>query len=408
MFISTFSLWQQAGRSGRREKPSLALYVAFEGPLDQYFMKSPQKLFRSPIECCHIDAKNQQVLEQHLLCAAFEHPLSSLHDEKYFGPNIEKAVMTLESKGYLSTDPSRDSSARIWSYIGHEKVPSHAISIRAIESERYKVIDKQKNEVLEEIEESKAFFQVYEGAVYMHQGKTYLVKDLDLTTKIASCQKADLKYYTKTRDFTDIHVIGGNIAYPARISDVQFSRTAQTHICKVTTTWFGFHRIWKGSNQVFDTVELSLPNYSYESQAVWIQVPQSVKIAVEIKTYSFRGGLHAAGHALLNVVPLYIICNSSDIASECVNPHETRYVPERILLYDPHPGGSGMSAQVQPIFTELLTAALELLMSCYCSGDTGCPNCVQNLACHEYNEVLDKDAAIMIIKGVLDEEKSKA
>lgn len=94
------------------------------------------------------------------------------------------------------------------------------------------------------------------------------------------------------------------------------------------------------------------------------------------------------------------------MASECVNPHDTRYVPERILLYDQHPGGTGISAQVQPLFTELLTAALELLTSCCCSGDTGCPNCVQNLACHEYNEVLDKDAAVIIIKGVLEAEKS--
>ncbi|KAK2990709.1 hypothetical protein RJ640_017012 [Escallonia rubra] len=449
---SIASLWQQAGRSGRREKPSLAIYVAFEGPLDQYFMKFPKKLFRSPIECCHVDAKNQQVLEQHLVCAALEHPLSLLHDDKYFGPGLNDAIRMLKNKGYLATYTSCDSSSGIWSYIGQEKMPSHAISIRAIESERYKVIDKRKNEILEEIEESKAFFQVYEGAVYMNQGKTYLVNELDLSRKIALCQEADLKYYTKTRDYTDIDVIGGNIAYPARISNVQFSRTsAQIHTCKITTTWFGYRRIWRGSNQVFDTVELSLPSHSYESQAAWISVSQSVKAAVEMKNYSFRGGLHAAGHALLNVVPLFIICNSSDLASECINPHDSRYIPERILLYDPHPGGTGISSQsyvigmlyfgclvalfvefgrkgkggtddfcnkafdwsfvevkpeVQPLFTELLNAALELLTSCCCSGDTGCPKCVQNLACREYNEVLHKEAAMMIIKGVLSAEKS--
>lgn len=403
---SISSLWQQAGRSGRRGKPSIAIYVAFEGPLDQYFMKFPNKLFRSPIECCHVDANNQQVLEQHLTCAAFEHPLSLQHDEKYFGPGFEAAVMTLKNKGYLNTDVSRDSSARIWSYIGHEKMPSNAVSVRAIETERYKVIDKQKNELLEEIEESRAFFQVYEGAVYMNQGKTYLVKDLDLSSKIAWCQQADLKYYTKTRDYTDIHITGGNIAYPARNSNIQFARTtAQAQFCRVTTTWFGFRRIWKKSNQVFDTIELSLPNYSYESQAVWVPVSETIKKTVEALNYSFRGGLHAACHAILNVVPLYIVCNTSDIASECVNPYDARYVPERILLYDPRPGGTGIAAQVQPLFTELLTAALELLTSCHCSSDAGCPNCIQNLACQEYNEVLHKDAAIMIIKGVIQAEK---
>ncbi|KAL1541704.1 hypothetical protein AAHA92_25893 [Salvia divinorum] len=404
---SIASMWQQAGRSGRRGKPSLSIYVAFEGPLDQYFMKFPDKLFRGSIECCHVDPNNDQVLQQHLSCAALELPLSFIHDVDYFGPGLENAVMKLKSNGYLSTDMSRDYATRMWTYIGRERSPSSAVSIRAIETVRYKVIDKLNEEVLEEIEESKAFFQVYEGAVYMNQGKTYLVKQLDLSSKIAWCLLADVKYYTKTRDYTDIHVIGGDIAYPARVANGQFAKTtAQAHICKVTTTWFGFRRIWKRSNQVIDTVELSLPDYTYESQAVWIRVPQSVKTAVEASHYSFDGGLHAAGHALINVVPLFVICNQSDIASECANPHDNRYVPERILLYDPHPGGTGISRKVQPHFLDMLTAALELLSSCHCSAEGGCPNCVQHLGCTEYNEVLHKDAAIMIIKGVLDAERS--
>ncbi|XP_038726130.1 uncharacterized ATP-dependent helicase YprA-like isoform X2 [Tripterygium wilfordii] len=346
---SIASLWQQAGRSGRREKTSLAVYVGFEGPLDQYFMRFPRKLFESPIECCHVDAQNQQVLQQHLVCAALEHPISLLYDEKYFGSGLGTAIMSLKKRGCLSTDLSVEISCRMWSYVGREKIPSRAISIRAIEAERYQVIDKKRDKVIEEIEESRAFFQVYEGAVYMHQGRTYLVENLDLSGKTALCKEADLKYYTKTRDYTDIHVIGGNIAYPARVSESVFTRTtAQANTCRVTTTWFGFHKIWKGSHQVFETVELSLPKYSYESQAVWIRVPQSIKTAVMEKNYSFRGGLHAASHAVLNVVPLYIRCNYSDLAPECPNSHDTRYFPERILLYDKQPGGTGISVQKSP------------------------------------------------------------
>ncbi|KAL9231532.1 hypothetical protein vseg_006752 [Gypsophila vaccaria] len=402
---SIASLWQQAGRSGRRGKPSLAVYVAFGGPLDQYFMKNPLKLFRSPIECCHVDSQNPMVLQQHLSCAAIEHPLSLIYDEKYFGSGLNSGVSALESRGYLASDPSRDSLCRIWNYIGPEKLPSRAISIRAIESEKYSVIDSQTNEVLEEIEESKAFFQVYEGAVYMNQGKTYLVKELNVSSKVAVCQRADLKYYTKTRDYTDINVVGGYLAYPPRDSTTQFGATAAiTTSCKVTTTWFGFRRICKGSNKVLDTVDLVLPKYSYDSQAVWIRVPPSVKSAVEMCGLSFRSGLHAASHAVLNVVPLYIICDSSDLAPECANPYETRNFPARILLYDQRPGGTGISMRIQLIFKDLLIAALEMLTSCHCSVETGCPSCVHNLSCQEYNELLHKDAAIMIIKGVLEAE----
>ncbi|RQO98387.1 hypothetical protein POPTR_012G063201v4 [Populus trichocarpa] len=150
-------------------------------------------------------------------------------------------------------------------------------------------------------------FQIYEGAVYMHQGKTYVVKELDISEKIALCYEANLHYYTKTRDYTDIDVLGGDIAYPPRAFKNQSSRTAaQALSCKVTTTWFGFYCIQRGSNKVLDTFDLSLPKYSYESQAVWIPVPQSIKKLVEEKQFSFRGGLHAASHALLNVVPLYL------------------------------------------------------------------------------------------------------
>ncbi|XP_021731008.1 uncharacterized protein LOC110697909 isoform X2 [Chenopodium quinoa] len=301
---SISSLWQQAGRSGRRGKPSLAVYVAFEGPLDQYFMKFPQKLFRSPVECCHVDAQNPKLLEQHLICAAIEHPISLIYDGKYFGSGLNDAVTALESRGYLSADPSGESTAKIWSYIGQEKLPSRSISIRAIESEKYKVIDKN-NEVLEEIEESRAFFQVYEGAIYMNQGKTYLVKELDLSSKIAICQRADVKYYTQTRDYTDIDVIGGALAYQIRASKMQcHGTTALTNSCTVTTTWFGFRCICKRTSRVLDTVDLALPKYSYESKAVWIRVPTSVKTAVEKEGFSFRAGLHAASHAVLNVVPL--------------------------------------------------------------------------------------------------------
>nr|CAD1817944.1 unnamed protein product [Ananas comosus var. bracteatus] len=175
---------------------------------------------------------------------------------------------------------------------------------------------------------------------------------------------------------------------------------------RVTTNWFGFYRIWKASNQIFDTVELTLPAYSYESQAAWIRIPLSVKTAVEAQNLPLRAGSHAASHALLNVVPMYMMCNVSDLGTECANPHDARAIPERLLLYDRHPGGIGITLQVQILFGELLIAALELVSICSCSSSVGCPNCIQTLSCGEYNEVLDKETAIVILKGVIESERS--
>ncbi|KAL0888338.1 hypothetical protein Bca101_012321 [Brassica carinata] len=340
---SIASLWQQAGRSGRRERPSLAVYVAYDGPLDQYFMKFPDKLFRSPIECCHLDSQNEQVLAQHLACAAVEHPLSLQYDGKHFGSGLNNTVELLKHRGILSFDPSRDSS--IWNYIGREKKPSQKVSIRAIETERYKVVEKRSDDVLEEIEESKAFFQVYEGAIYMNQGRTYLVEALDTKEKIALCKIVDVDYYTRPRDSTGVEVPGGETAYAFKAPKNQLDKTtAQAQPCSVKTDWFGFYRIRKKTSTAYDSIDLSLPSYSYQSQAVWIQVPGSVTKAVG--GANFRSGLHAACHALLHVVPLFVRCNYSDLAPECPNPSDqSSYFPSRILLYDRHPGGTGISAQ---------------------------------------------------------------
>uniref|UniRef100_A0A0E0EE51 Helicase C-terminal domain-containing protein n=1 Tax=Oryza meridionalis TaxID=40149 RepID=A0A0E0EE51_9ORYZ len=340
---SIASLWQQAGRSGRRAKQSLAIYVAFEGPLDQYFMKFPHKLFGKPIEHCQVDSHNQKLLEQHLACAAYEHPLCVQYDADYFSSRLNSVMMALKDKGCLINNPSGPFSSSMWSYIGPEKRPSQAVSIRAIEHDKYRVIDKLNNRLLEEIEESKAFFQVYDGAVYMHQGVNYLVEELDLSSRTAFCRKADLKYYTKTRDYTDINVLGGEFA-------------------------------------------------------VWVRIPHSVKTNVEERKLQFRGGSHAASHALLNIVPLHMTCNASDLGTECANPRETRGIPDRILLYDKHPGGIGIALQIKSLFGELLLAALELVSECNCTSSAGCPNCIQTLTCSEYNEVLDKEAAILILK----------
>ncbi|ONM59488.1 nucleic acid binding [Zea mays] len=172
-------------------------------------MKFPHKLFGRSIEHCQVDSHNLKVLEQHLPCAAYEHPLCVQYDECYFGSSLDSVMTTLKDKGYIINNRAGPFSSSMWNYIGPEKSPSQAVSIRAIEQDRYKVIDKLNSRLLEEIEESKAFFQVYEGAVYMHQGANYLVEELDLASRTAFCRKADLKYYTKTRDYTDINVLGG-------------------------------------------------------------------------------------------------------------------------------------------------------------------------------------------------------
>eukprot|EP00897_Mesotaenium_endlicherianum_P010153 jgi/Mesen1/9166/ME000591S08489 len=399
---SVASLWQQAGRAGRREKASLCVYVAWGGPLDQYFMKAPHRLFSRPIEHAQVDAQNLQVLGLHVACAAFESPVQAQQDEFYFGSGLGPAIDELRTSGELGRHPTNGSIDDGWQYIGPEKSPAQRFGLRNIEAEKYTLVDERTQQVIEEVEESKAFYVMYEGAVYMQQGRTYLVKTLDLDQKVGTCIQADLKYYTMPVDMKTIRVLGGSLAYVGKVSAEGYpSTTAQCSPCSVTTHWLGFRRIWRGSNEALDVTDLFLPDVTIPTQAAWIRVPHGIRQEVQDKALHFRAGLHAACHAIINILPLYIMCSSADIATECVNPQDTRYSPERLLLFDSQRGGSGICAQARPMFSELMRAALELISACDCVEPAGCPNCTQCMKCNEYNEVLDKQAAVIILQGVM-------
>ncbi|XBI43427.1 hypothetical protein VPH35_108198 [Triticum aestivum] len=372
---SIASLWQQAGRSGRRSKDSIAVYVAFDGVVDQYFMNYPDKLFGKPIERCHVDAQNQKVLRQHLACTAVENQLRPDRDEPYFGATMNDAITFLKDKGILTSNPT---GGNTWKYAGPVRRPSQSVSIRAIEHEKFTVTETASKRC-------KALFQ--------------LVDRLDLSSRTAYCSisMSELCYHTKTEDYTDI-----DVAAPVDPSGVRADE------CTVTTRWVGYRRIFKTTDQVSDVIPLHLPSYSFETQAVWATIPHTIKASMEQNKLWFRGGLHGAAHAMLSILPLHMMCGSGDLGTECVDPQETRkrdddrvVVPDRILLYDKHRGGIGLAAQARTLFGDLLAAALELVSACGCRNSDGCPNCVQSFACRDTNKNLDKEAAVALLKDLI-------
>ncbi|CAI6004397.1 unnamed protein product [Closterium sp. NIES-65] len=423
---STASLWQQAGRAGRREKASLSIYVAFDGPLDQYFMAAPERLFSRPIERCQLDAENPLVMRQQLQCAAAELPLLEDVDGRFFGPSLAERIAELAGKGVLGRSPENPEVDRSWRYIGEGRRPAQFVPVRAIDPNTYAVVETRTGRVLEEIEESKAFFVLYEGAVYLQQGRTFLVTSLDLEKREARCVRADVRYYTKTIDMVTVTIKGGTLAFPyphmpsakpasaptdmmsahtvlneamtsaahaaapsepmtsAHVAKGSVLTTAQTAPCEVTARWTGYRKMWRGSGEPFETVEMTLPDVTYATQqslqsltrmlrflmlgiqtvsvslalasvgawggqAVWVGVAGGTKAAVEAAGSDYRASLHAAAHALANMVPLFLSCMASDMGVECASPYDSRFFPQRLLLYDKHPGGIGLAVQVCPI-----------------------------------------------------------
>jgi ATP-dependent helicase YprA (DUF1998 family) len=385
------SLWQQAGRAGRRDKQSLSIYVAFDGPLDQYFMSNPGKLFEKTIEAAHIDVSNPQILAAHCACAAHEMPLEYSRDLKAFGPrNFPSVVRGLVECGELSLHPS---CSGLLNYSGRDSVPARSITLRDIDRDKYRIIDEM-GELIEEIEACKVNFVCYDGAIYMSQGRTYIVKSMDYSSKVAYVGLTDVKYYTTTIDYTDVHLTGGK-------NMCANDTKASVGYATVTTRWMGYARILRGSGKVFDTVDLFVPDVVYDTVAISQRLSRSYRHNVEKMGYEFRDSLHAAAHAVMNVLPLYIMCNAEDVGTECDNQYDTRYKPERLLLFEKYPGGIGLCENLHPIFHKLILSALELVQSCPCTSPQGCPGCVQSTVCSEYNDVLSKPGSQIILQDMV-------
>lgn len=257
--------------------------------------------------------------------------------------------------------------------------------------------------------------QVYEGAIYMHQSRTYLCTSLDTRAKQARVRPVRAKYYTAVMHQNAVRVVGRVSAYPDRPQPPPPGRhqpargsTAQCCIAEVETTWQGYVKIWRGTGEVFDEVEQSLPRSVYETIAAWLRVPDAARDAVAALPLAegqppreLRAGLHAAAHAVLNALPLFVMCSAADIGTDCDNPLDTRYRPQRILIYDKIAGGSGLCTQAAPIFADLLQAAVELIEACPCAKAEGCPGCVWSLGCSQYNQLLDKEAALAVLRETI-------
>ena len=452
---SVASLTQQAGRAGRRGGRALGVYVAFDSPLDQRFLREPERLFGKPTERAAIDPNNARVLAAHAACAAHEIPLDPrLQGEDartYFGAALPEACAGLIRARRLGRDPtvSRDADERLrWigSSLKTSGSPRAGVSIRTVEEERYVVKLAEGGAIVEEIEASKAFWSVYPGAVYMNQARTYLCLSLDATERVAVVRPADVKYFTQTVDKTWIDLVehaGSTKAYPDRPAPgISTSRSSSAAVADadVRIRFEGFRKVHASTGRAFDDVDFArdmgvrLPEVSFRTVASWVRIPDAARVAARDAGMDFVAGVHAAAHAVINVLPMYVMADQSDVAAECFAGGGDRYRPARLLLYDRHPGGVGIAQQAAPIFLHLLRAALELVEGCECGAGsrpsnedadgrpsnedadastaatvdrTGCPQCTHYASCDQYNVCLDAAAAATVLRATIAAEAAR-
>jgi DEAD/DEAH box helicase domain-containing protein len=381
------STWQQAGRAGRGARESLAILVARDGPLDQYFMRHAAGLFGRPHERAMVAPDNVYVLEKHLPCAARERPLSA-QDEALFGPGFVPAMMRLEEQTVLAYDSRRD----CWRY-PYGDYPAGRVNLRSIAGERFALRDESQNgRVLEEIEASSAFFRVHPGAVYLHQGESYLVTRLDLAHQQAFLRPVEVDYTTQPRQINDLRVVRSfrhRAIGPA---------TAFLGAVRVTRQIVGYTRHGQTDDESRPEVApLNLPPQAYDTMAFWFDAPPAVARQVMRRRGDLEGGLHAVEHATVGLLPLFAMCDRLDVDGFST-PHHPDTGQAQVFVYDAYPGGVGIAEQGFALLPELLQVTGKTVRDCPCQD--GCPSCIQSPYCGRNNDPLDKAAAALILRAL--------
>ncbi len=379
------SMWQQAGRAGRREAGSLAVLVAQDDPLDQYLVQHPEDLFDRPAEAAVIDPTNPYVLEPHLRCAARERPISLEEVGIFFGPEGARAAERMLEAGDLSERRG---------LLHHRGTadPHREVDVRAGAGHVFRIVIGETGELLGTADEGRAYGQLHPGAVYLQQGEQYVVQQLDLVDRVATVSPADPDYYTQARDVTDIEVVealerGTTGDVSAYFGTVRVTDQVVSYVKKLVST-----------NETVDEIPLPMPPVTLETRAVWWTIPPAVITRARVNARDLPGAVHAAEHAAIGLLPLVATCDRWDVGGVSTPMHpDTRACT--IFVYDGYPGGAGISERGYRDAERWLTATLEAIMQCPCSR--GCPSCVQSPKCGNGNEPLDKTAAASLLAAML-------
>ena len=379
------SMWQQAGRAGRREAESLAVLVAQDDPLDQYLAQHPEDLFDRPAEAAVIDPTNPYVLEPHLRCAAREQPLSDAEAAAFFGPGAAAALTELEAGGDLRR------RGDLWHDVGGGS-PHRDVDIRAGGGHVYRIVLSATGELLGTADEHRAFGTLHPGAVYLHQGEQFLVRQLDLVERVALVEEADPDFYTQARDVTDIRIVDllEGRAFGAE-TDLSYGTV------HVENQVVGYVRKLFSTNEIVGDAPLALPPVTLETKAVWWTLTGRLIERARVGHRDLPGGIHAAEHCAIGLLPLVATCDRWDVGGVSTPLHEDTGLTT-IFVYDGYPGGAGVTERGYRSAERWLAATLERLHDCPCAN--GCPSCVQSPKCGNGNEPLDKRAAAALLDAI--------
>jgi len=370
------SLRQQWGRAGRRGH-GLAVLVATDDALDQYFMREPEKLLGRRVEAAILDHANPRVLAGHVRAAAFEAPL----DEN------DADVLGAEALAAAATDPELRRTPKGYVWAGKD-YPAARVPLRSSDTESFTIVDSGTGAVLGLVERSRAYSTVHPGAVYLHLGESYLVEELDEASLRAVVARFGGDWYTQAKKDTDT-TIGRPLRTERRLGlELVFGEI------EVTEQVVGYERRTLRSQERIELVPLDLPPASFGTEAIWF-CPEPDQLAELEEMPKLLSTLHAAEHALIAMLPLWAMCDRWDIGGLSTNVHRETGRPT-IFVYDGHPGGVGITERGFDRFEDWVADTARMLEGCPCAD--GCPSCVQSPKCGNLNDYLDKEGALTLLR----------
>ncbi|CDR08711.1 DEAD/DEAH box helicase domain protein [Streptomyces iranensis] len=378
------SLWQQAGRAGRTGEGALAILVARDDPLDTYLVHHPDALFRQPVESTVLDPDNPYVLAPHLCAAAAELPLTE-PDLELFGPATEELMPQLEQRKLLRR------RAKAWHWTRRERA-ADLTDIRGAGGSPVQVVEAATGRLLGTVDAAAAHTTVHEGAVHLHQGRSYLVEQLDLDDSVALVEEATPPYSTTARDTTAISILETTTEIPWGDARLCFGSV------EVTNQVVSFLRRKLITGEVLGESKLDLPPRTLRTRAVWWTVTDDQLEEARVHPQALGGALHAAEHASIGILPLFATCDRWDIGGVSIPLHPDTLLPT-VFVYDGHPGGAGFAERAFHTAARWLAATREAIAVCEC--EAGCPSCIQSPKCGNGNDPLDKKAAIRLLTTLL-------
>ncbi len=383
---SIMATWQRAGRAGRAMQESLMIMIGQEDALDQHFMRNPDDFFKRKVEPVVINPNNKFITQQHLLCTAAELPISIEDPIICSISNIIKYLNQLTIKGSLL----QSADGNTW--FASRKYPQRDVDLRG-SGTRYQIRDLNSKSIIGEIDSSRALKECHQGAIYLHMAQSWLVHKLDMEGQEILISKIRPHYFTRVSSQKSTEIL-------ETYATVQVGSTLVHYgSIRVTEIITGYRKFLIGSQKVIGHIPLEFPPQIFETQGIWIEIPEWLRHECEKNHLHFMGGIHALEHAAIAVMPLLVLCDRNDIGG-ISHPWHDQIKGAAIFIYDGYVGGIGLAEKAFTEIDKLFKATLHAISSCTC--DLGCPSCVHSPKCGSGNRPIDKKTSLLIMEKLID------